>query len=521
MNYSRILVYGLMVGAILLVITGTALAGEGFGRVKLGYVGTDEEGNLGVNHQTFNTYEGFAVSLEDFRYTDDHGFGFAADLKNLSLNNRSLYLSSYKPGLFNLSFNHNQYRRTYDFDGRQFTRRRSTGGQVSLQPIKKLKFFGGFTSTQKRGQRQTALSPVADTIFDASDYETHAFNAGAQAIHRYGSVRLEYRGFLFYNDLNTDRDRKANSIRASLFARIPDHEWITLSGGYYHRTDQEYESAMKLKTGQFWAGTKLYLRRAITFDYRLAVAGTEHTGQNRTTDHVTHTVGLGKAWPGHAGVRVGYERRTADDTDSRTASNGFLFNGWYNWNNRLHLRARMAVRDMSVEEGRTLTCDEDLTGHRISVTYKLNDWADLSGQWLGRTRENKDIGSEVDYDALSSEVLLQKDGYGRLQAAYSYYLGEYENSTAAFEFVDHVISATVYPETYRGLEAGIGGTYYRSQQDKDIEKVNLSLEATYEFMSGHFLQVRYNLFTLDDFNFVNDYYTANIVEVNLIKDLKL
>ena len=97
MNYSRILVYGLMVGAILLVITGTALAGEGFGRVKLGYVGTDEEGNLGVNQQTFNTYEGFAVSLEDFRYTDDHGFGFAADLKNLSLNNRSLYLSSYKP----------------------------------------------------------------------------------------------------------------------------------------------------------------------------------------------------------------------------------------------------------------------------------------------------------------------------------------------------------------------------------------------------------------------------------------
>ena len=51
--------------------------------------------------------------------------------------------------------------------------------------------------------------------------------------------------------------------------------------------------------------------------------------------------------------------------------------------------------------------------------------------------------------------------------------------------------------------------------------MNLSLEATYEFMSGHFLQVRYNLFTPDDFNFVNDYYTANIVEVNLIKNLKL
>ncbi|MDH4155924.1 MAG: hypothetical protein OEW00_01430 [candidate division Zixibacteria bacterium] len=521
MNYSRILAQGIIAGAILLAIADSASAGEGYGRVKLGYVGTDEEGNLGVNHETFNTYEGLAVSLEDFRYTDDHGFGFAADLKNLSLNNRSLYLSSYKPGLFNLSFNHNQYRRTYDFDGRQFTRRRSTGGQVSLQPIKKLKFFGGFVSTQKRGQRLTALSPVADTIFDASDYETHAFNLGAQAVHKYGSARVEYRGFLFYDDLNSDRDRKANSIGASLFARVPNREWMTFSGGYYHRTDQEYETALKVKTDQFWAGTKLYFQHAVTFDYRLALAGTEHTGEDRQTNRVTHTVAVGKTWPGHAGLRLGYERHTTDDTDNRTASNGYLFNGWYNWNQRLYVRARMALRNMSVEEGRTLTGDEDLTGHRLSVMYRLAEWGDLSGQWLGRTRENKDIGSEVDYDALSSELNLTKDGYGRLKAAYSYYLGEYESSTADFEFVDHVVSATIYPEAYRGLEADLNGTYYRSQRDKDIEKVNLSVGATYEFMAGHFLQVRYNLFTLDDFNFVNDYYTANIVEVNLIKDLKL
>ena len=37
-------------------------------------------------------------------------------------------------------------------------------------------------------------------------------------------------------------------------------------------------------------------------------------------------------------------------------------------------------------------------------------------------------------------------------------------------------------------------------------------------MADHHLEVRYNVFNYDDYLLFDHYYTANIVEVNLIKD---
>ena len=56
-----------LTGALFCLTTTIRAVNEGTGKVKLGYTFVDEEGNLGVNQETYNQYEGTAVSLMDWR----------------------------------------------------------------------------------------------------------------------------------------------------------------------------------------------------------------------------------------------------------------------------------------------------------------------------------------------------------------------------------------------------------------------------------------------------------------------
>ena len=93
----------LFTALMVLVSAGAVAADYGSGEVKIGYVITDEEGNLAVNQETYNTYEGFGLSFNDFRLRMPSGLQFRADLNNITLNNRKLTFEAHKPGLFRLA----------------------------------------------------------------------------------------------------------------------------------------------------------------------------------------------------------------------------------------------------------------------------------------------------------------------------------------------------------------------------------------------------------------------------------
>ncbi len=519
--------YYLIVIALLAAVvasSGVALAASGAGGVSVGYHWADEEGNLGVNQETFNFYEGVGISLVDWRYQLDNGMAVDADLRNITLNNRNLRAGFHKPGLFGLNVTNNQYRRIYDYNGNNFTRRRTTTVNATIRPVKYVEVFGGFGTTAKHGTDYNVLPSAEDTVVRSTDYSHSNFSVGAAAFCNYGTLRADYRHFGFNDKSTADADRKADQFTLTGSAPLPRYRNLLLSAGYSYRKDQtDYrDPESELKTKQSWAGAKLYLKPEITVDYRFLWGMLDHVYRDRSADHILNTISIGKNFARVGGLRVGYENYLADNYVDKTTSTGYLADGWLRPTERLLLTARITTRNRENDEGSAFAGQQDDNRHRVMAQYRDARWGDLTARWISRTRENKDLTSKVDYDALSGTLGLVRSEWGRLEASYTYYVGKFENRSdqISYEFQDHMLSGHVYPRAIGPVTLDFGASYYRSRRDNDIEKSNLDFGAVWTFRPEHHLEVRYNVYNFDDFHFTDQYYTGNIVEVNLIKDIQ-
>lgn len=499
-----------------------AHADAGTGKVGIGYLMMDEDGSRAVNSQTYNVYEGFGLSLNDWRYNWDNGTSFKANLNNVTLNNRDMRLWVGKPGRFSLGITNNQYRRNYNDSATNFTRRRATNVQASFQANRYLKLFGGYGRTDKHGSDFFVLPAINDTVSRSTDFSYKMFNVGTQVGDRYGLVRAEFRRFDYTDNTGLGSNRTADQINLYTSSTVPRLKWLYLAGGINLRKDKVELTATELKTSQWWGGAKAYLSPTLLLDYRLVYAITKRNSPARTIDNVQNVISLGKSWSYWGGVRVGYENRISDDFVNRTSSDGLLANAWVRPNPHWYFKAAVSTRKADVTDGVTLLGDESRTNHAVSARYSQEKWGDVSGRWESHIRKNDDINSRTDYNVLSGELNLSRAGLGRLNATYSYYVGTYENrsDTTSYEFADHVISGHVYPIEWRKLTVDFGGTWYRSQRDQDLEKMSGDVGVAYKIAPTLQIEGRYRVFNFDNFLVTTEYYTANIVEFRLIKDVQ-
>jgi hypothetical protein len=518
------ILFGLIIPAAFGLATAGSASAGGQGQASIGYVILDEAGNLGVNQETYNLYEGPSLSLEDFQYISAKGLGVFADLRNVTLDNRNLHASVSKLGRVTLSVMDNQYRRTYDFEGSRSTRRRTTGMLLECSPIRQFSWFAGFSRTHKQGDNFAIYSPVDDTVIEATDYSHSTYNVGGRVLTSQGSLRAEYRRFTFSDNVRAGADRQANDVDIVAFVRMPRYDRVTLSGGYRHRQDRRDSPGVKLTTKQGWGAARVYLPYRITAEYRFLAARTEHTGGDPATDHFVNTASVSRDWKMRGGVRVGYENRVGDDLIDRSVSHSVLFAGWVKPSHHWTARARFASRMKEITTGTTLVGDEDMTRHQVSVAYLSDRWGDVSVTYQGRIRTNDDIDTRVDYNSISASADLRWSGYGKLTATYAYNVGQFENRGGAvheFEFADHVVTGSVRPVEYRKTQVAFGGTYYRSQRDRDTEKFSLHVSAEYLLPHQYRIGARYEAANYDNFLVTNQYYTGNIVNVYLIKSFTL
>lgn len=507
--------------AVLFLSSG-AVAGQGSASVRIGYTFNDDTGSLAVNHETFNTYEGIGLSLDNVQYRWDNGIQLTANLRNVTLNNRNLRLWIGKPGRFSLSATNDQYRRTYDWKGGDYTRRRNTGVQGMYQFSRYLKVFGGYGRTDKHGTTSYFLPAANDSITRRGDWSQNRFNIGTQIGDKHGQVRVEYRKFDFTDNTALAANRGADQVDLSATSTVPGMKRVYLAGGLTWRKDKIDQSATDLSTTRYWGAGKVYFSSTTLLDYRIVFSTTKRNAPSQEIDNLHNTVSLGRSWGKWGGLRVGYENRINDDLLSRVISDGILANAWARPSSRLFLSGAFATRKADAESTLTVLGDESRTRGSAAVRYTQPQWGSLGARWEGRFRRNNELNSLADYNVISGELNLERARYGRLSVTYSYYLGQYENRSdnVSYEFADHVITGHVYPASYRNFTVDAGGTWYRSQRDQDIEKFNFDFGLTYAFPRGHRVEVRYNVFNFDDFLVIDKYYTANIVEFSLIKDVQ-
>jgi len=392
-----------------------------------------------------------------------------------------------------------------------------------VTPSKHFKVFGGFSRIDKHGDNLTELVPIPETITFSSDYNSTSYNVGAQGFCPYGNLRVEYRTHSLTDNLSTTGDRTANMVNISAFSSVPKVRWITVGGGYIYRQDKadSYEST-KLTTNQGWGAAKVYLPYRFAIDYQGVAARTKQEALGTETDNYVNTIAVGKSWKKYGGLRVGYENRISDDLVNRSESDGLLCSGWLKVYD-FHAKGSFTLRNKDIVDGQTLVGGEDYTRNTASLKYARKGWGDLSGRWERRLRKNDDINSQVDYNSISSTMNIDRVKYGRLTVTYSYYIGKYENRSdlTGYEFSDHILTGMFTPKSYKQFTVSAGGTYWRGRRDQNIEKFSLNFVGRYDFPHGHALEVKYDVFNYDDYLLVNNYYTGNIVEVNLIKSISL
>jgi hypothetical protein len=507
------------------VFFSAGLGADGSGDLRVEYIFLDEEGNLSVNQESFNLYDGPVISLENFNYQTVSGINFNANLNKMTLNNRNLRASAFKSGVFGVSIYNHQHRRIYDFQGNKFTRRRSTGVRAHFYPISPIKIFGGVNITDKHGQQLEIYPPVSDSSFFDSNYSHKNFDLGAELRFIQGFFSVRYRRSDFTDKERENADRQADQVELRGFAPVPQLSCISVASGYRYRQNKHQSAELKLSTNQFWAALKGYLPQGLIGEYRFLVARIKHDGNNIETDNFVNTVSIGKTWSRTGGARIGYENRIQDDLLDRSVAHLLFLSGWYRFNNNLMVRARFSAKMKEITTGTTLVGDEDFTRHQITIKYDQPNWGDLMVRYQGRIKTNEDINTRAEYNAFSLVLNIRQPEYGRIVLDYSYYMGAHENrsvtSPEEYEFSDHVLQGTVFLEQYRNLDTWFGGSYYRSRRDRVSEKIGANIGAAYNLPQNYRAELRYQSLNFDNFRVNDQYYTGNKVNISLVKSFTM
>lgn len=540
-----------VLAALALILFGmNVLAAEGSGSVKVGFTSVDEEGNLSVDQSSYNLYEGLGLSLSDWNYAFDNGVGLHADFQNLTLNNRVMDLQLGKPGLFKFNGNNSQYRRFYNIDGTVFTRRNNTNLRLSFNPAKQVELFGGFNLVDRHGadelMPQSNYGPeVLDTLPRLIDYKQSRFTGGIKWDNKRSMVRAFYRATTFDDATEADNDRTGSELNLVASTIVPNYDWILLSGGYVMRDSKLDNLEAELKTHQGWGGARFNFPDQFVVEYRMTYGWAERTSEeDRTVDNIYQLFSIGKNFKRIGGIRAGYEMRTQDDFIQKVTSSGFLFEGWLKPTDKLSFNGMFTTRSEETDEGRRLLGDLDVTRHQFTASYTDPTWGRFKVRWQQRTRENdplftegltsgiglttpeaSEVNTKVEYNSLTPELTLRRADLGSLTVTYSLITGSFENvqDSVDYEFRDHVISGTVAPRSVGPLAVDFTATYFSSKRDNDIEKFSIEIGGKYTFIKNHHLDVRYTAINFDDYKTLGgnytQYYTGNIISVNLIKDL--
>ncbi len=504
---------------ILLIISVSAFGGTGRGEVKAGYTFIDETGNRAVNHSTFNLYEGLNLSLEKFGYNFDNGIRMTADLKRITLNNRNLSIGAGKSGLFGLHLNNNQYRRIYNSEGSGFTRRHTTSGSFYVYPHRYIKIFGGGSYIGRSGKTVDLMSLGNPMVGTAVDYVQKQAYGGAQINYRGSMLNAEYGGIDYVNHKNSNLDQSRSWVKLLSIASIPEYEWVVLSAGYRHYQTEYLHKDIAISSNKVHAGTRLRLPQNFTLSYNFIFDRTASDSDKIATDNIGHTFYVSHLWPTLAGLTVGYQYNTTDDYEDIVKSNAYFFSGWLKPAAMFEFRGEYGFRAEEVDEGSRFVGDEDRNRFKISGKYRNPDYGSIRLKFETKTRTNDQLGSKLKFSRTAVDADIAIPDYGQISAGYSYSMGDYTDIEETFKFRDHQVYADLISREYYNLTGGAGIVYYRSRRDLDIESINLNFSISYRFLEINRLELNYNADNFDDF-LVNDlYYTSNIVEINLIRNL--
>jgi len=509
----------IIISAIILLLgVGIAHAQNRGADFKIGYVYLDEDGNQSVNHSSFNHYDGITVSLEKFRYGFKNGIQLRADLKNINLENRNLTFNLRKPGLFGTNFKSSQFRRIYDFDGDNFTRRNLTAAGIWFYPQKYIKVFAKGSFNNVAGKVNDLFGTSFITSVNELDYKQQKYALGARANYLGRMLRFEYSAINYDDKIDAGNDQTHDMIKLNAIMPVPKYERVQLFGGFNQFKTEYSETEFELKSTTYRGGASAKLTRNVTAKYVAMLNRAVSDSDYVDTDNLAQTFYVTFSKTKVGGITAGYQNDVNDDFEDSFKANSYYFSGWLMPKPNLEFKGELGIRAEEVDQGTRLIGNEDRNKFKISGKYRHKDKGSISFYVESKNRKNDQIGSEAEFIRFGPYMTGKCKDIMYCTWGYSYSKGKFKNSEQEFEFTDHQVHIDMNSTEFKGLTGGFGLTYYRSQRDLDVESIGLRFSSAYRVAGNHRIEVIYNAYNFDDLLALDQYYTENIVEINIIKE---
>jgi hypothetical protein len=488
------------------------------GTVRVGGIFLDEEGDRSTVQETYNVYDGFALSRIQLTGTFDPRSTFMLDLRDLNLDSRSGDLTYRMPGRFKLRAAYDQNRYVFD-PGRGITSERKDW-KLGLQftPNRWLALSGDVGRVTREGERLAFPLGTVNALGDR--YDNALLNAqvtaDVRADRRGGGVSLRMSDYS--DELNAAADRRGQVVAARLYAPMPFYDrWTNLLRGSYG-TRELIDGGVEytLSSAQYTAVVQP--RDAYELKYAFDASRVDDTALDLQTDRFQNDFDL--AWFHRYGrVNAGYGYETNDDDRTLTSYQSWRAGTTFRPDRRLTARVDYAGRVKKDQEELTLLKDVESSRIRARLEFRPVEQLTIGGDYAKRERELPDIQVSVDGAVTGAFARYELQGWGTLSADYSHAVDEYVDRLAGFDTQSDIVTARVEVGRIKNLRLASGVTYLDIGRDLDIEKSMVFVEGALKIADRYHLEVKYNVYNYDDYILIDRYYTANVVRIDLGYDL--
>jgi hypothetical protein len=144
----------------------------------------------------------------------------------------------------------------------------------------------------------------------------------------------------------------------------------------------------------------------------------------------------------------------------------------------------------------------------------------LGGRVYARERELPDIGVEIDGRSANVFARYSYESWGSIGVDYTRSSDEYDDRVGRFDTESNFVTSRAEFTRLKNLRLAGGATLIDIEEDLDIEKSVMFVEADYTIREDYHLEVRYNVYNYDDYILLDRYYTANVVWLNVAYDFR-
>jgi hypothetical protein len=391
-----------------------------------------------------------------------------------------------------------------------------------VTPHRYLKVFGGVTLVGLSGSVTDLFEPAMPAAPIEMDYDQKYYHAGIRFNQMGRMLQASFKKSDFSDNMNPDRDQSRYYVKFDGLLPVPiEEDQLFLSAGFRHFETEFDNTGFKISSNTFWSGALLKLQQNSSIKYNVYFDRAASDSDFVATDNLAHAIYLSRWWPLRAGITFGYQYDVNDDDKDEVQANSVYLSGWLKPLDRLEFRGELGMRAEDVKEGSRLIGDEDRSRFKLSVKYSDKMIGALKVLLEQRMRENDEIGSEADFTRYSIGGDAAIRHYCDISAGYAYSLGDYQNVEQSFESRDHYLYVDITSREYYRMTAGFGVTYYRSKRDLDVESFALRFVASYRFQTKYRFEAAFSTDSFDDFLVRDQYYTANIVELSIIRDFSI